>query len=331
MAILKCGIIGCGPRSYVHAAATKQSGVLQVAYACDIRSDRLEQAAATWDTERAADYRTILDDAAIDAVIIATDVGNHLSIARDALRAGKHIICEKPLGDDVAQARELVQLSESVDRVAYVSFQLRFMPKLEAVHGMSAAIDPVQILFGRSRGMMKPQFLNPTTFCGIMDVCAHDFDQVVWLMGCAPEAVTAVVRRNTFTRDTGATDVISALIDFGDGRSASVVSSIGANEVGSKWDIVGACGNMTVAADGGFSGVTFERFDSSGDKARAELDLPKGPGLDARLQQAFVKEITEGVRSHAARLRDGLNSLLLTVACLKSMDEQRRVRLSEMT
>ena len=48
MESLKAGIIGCGPRSYGHAAAARQAGVLDLQYACDIRQDRMEKAAAEW-------------------------------------------------------------------------------------------------------------------------------------------------------------------------------------------------------------------------------------------------------------------------------------------
>ena len=329
MEALTTAIIGCGPRSYGHASAALGGDVTRLKYACDILEDRMAKAASEWGVQGVKDYRVILADPEIDAVHVVTDVGNHLQIARDALEAGKHVICEKPLGHDVAKARELVELGESLDRVAYVNFQLRFQAKLAAVHDVVASIDPVQIFFGRSRGMMKPQFLNPTTFCGIMDCCAHDFDQVIWLMGRAPEAVTATVRRNTFTKDTGATDTLSALIDFGDGRSATVVSTIGAAEIGSKWDIAGACGNISMKTGGELSGVRFGRCESAGEKTPVEFDFPQVGGMDAELQRAFVREVREGTPSQAASLRDGLSSLLLTVACLTSMDEARRVELAE--
>lgn len=326
---LRAAIIGCGPRSYGHAKATQISGALSLKYACDLIPERVEKAASEWGVEPVADYRYILDDSEIEAVLVVTDVQNHLPIVRDALAAGKHIICEKPFGDDVALARELVQRSAETGLVTYISFQLRFMPKLVATKRIAQDMDPVQIFFGRSRGMMKDHFLNPSTFCGIMDCCAHDFDQLAWLMGCSPVAVTAVVRRNTFTEDTGATDTLSALVDFGDGRSATVVSSIGAAEIGSKFDIAGALGNVTVARNGEVKAVRFERNGSAGEKQGVELDVPKGMNMDAELQRAFCAQVREGTPSEAATFQDGLNSLLLTVACLESSDEGRRVALDE--
>ena len=323
-------MIGCGPRAYLHADALQKSGTLQLEYACDKDKDRAKKAASDWGVKASADYKPVLGDPAIEAVIIVTDVSSHISIARDALNAGKHVILEKPLGDNVTHARELVELGERSDRVAYVCFQMRFMPELVAIKEVLPDIDPVQIFFGRSRGMMKPQFLNPSPFCGIMDVCAHDFDMMAWFMGRPPEAVTAVIRRNTYTRDTGAADTISALIDFGDDRSATVVSSIGASEVGTKCDITGARGNITMTTSGDLSGVRFAEYESDGEKTNIDFKGRNDVDADIELQEAFCTEIRQGKRSQAANFRDGLNSLLLTCACLKSIEERRRVELAEL-
>ena len=324
-------IIGCGPRGNGHARAAMEGGALTIKAACDIRRDRLDEATKNWGVPGTVDYREILKDDTIEAVNIVTDVNNHLHIVRDALRAGKHIICEKPFGHDITLARELGELAADSGLVTTISFQLRFAAKYAAMYRASRSMDPVQILMGRSRGMMSDKFLNPSPFCGMMDVCAHDFDLVCFFMGRTPQAVTAVVGRNTFTRDTGATDLVSALIDFGDGRSATVVSSIGAAEIGDKFDLSGTKGNLCMARGREASGVRFEEFDSQGSKTEVDLSTKGAPPPDVALQQAFQREIREGKQSHCARFPDGINSLLLTLASLKSMDEGRRVELAELT
>ena len=326
----KTAIIGCGLRARAHANAAREGGALSVAYACDVDPQRATKAASEWQARAVTDYRIVLDDPDVESAIIATDVGSHLAIARDAVSAGKHMIIEKPLGDDVAKARDLVDLAEHSDRVTYVSFQLRFQPNMAAIKGALPEIMPVQIFFGRSRGMMKAQFLNSLPFCGIMDFLAHDFDLVSWFMGRSPLAVSAVMRRNTFTRDTDAADTLSALIDYGDGHSATIVSSIGAREIGQKCDIAGMCGNLALNTEGKVSGVRFARYDSDGEKTPLELTSQDGVSPDVELQRAFLAQIREGMRSSAASLRDGLNSLLVTLACLKSVKEQRRVELEEL-
>lgn len=322
-------IIGCGPRSYGHAKAAREGGALQVRYACDILPDRLAKAVAEWGVKGVEDYRVILADPAVEAVNIVTDVGNHLPIVRDALRAGKHVLCEKPFGDDIAAARALADEAARSRLVTCISFQLRFADAYASLKSAAASIDPVQAFLGRSRGMMKPQFLNPSPFCGIMDFMAHDFDLAAWLMGRAPEAVTAVLRRDTFTRSTGAADTLSVLVDFGDGRSATLVSSIGAAEIGEKCDITGAAGNVRMERGGARYGVRFQPTQSDGPKEPIELTGAAGLNPDIALQRAFAAEVRGGAPSRLARFSDGLHSLLVTMACLESAVSRRRVCLSE--
>jgi myo-inositol 2-dehydrogenase/D-chiro-inositol 1-dehydrogenase len=326
---LKTAIVGCGPRAYQHAAAARQ-GQLEILYACDPQKDRAERAASEWGARPAFDHRQVMDDRQVEAVIIATHVDGHLPVLEEALRAGKHVIVEKPLGSDIVKARELTARAEKSKSVVYISYQRRFDPRVAALRAASDLIDPVQVLCSECRGMMKPQFLNSTPFCGIMDVATHHMDLVSWFMKRPPEAVTAILRRNTFTRETGAADTLSAIIDYGDGRSAMVLDSIGAAEVGSQIEIIGSKGNVSLNAGGQMKGVRFEPFGCAGPKEPLDLKTGEEKGGDVALQSAFALAVREGTPSPAATLRDGLNAMLLILACHRSAQENRRVTLNEM-
>jgi predicted dehydrogenase len=327
---LKTAIIGCGARSDAHAQAALAGSGLEIVYAFDLIAERAEQRAKEWSAKPCTDYQTVLADENVEAVIVVTNVETHVPIARDALEAGKHVIVEKPLGDDLGSARELAALARNSGLVGYVSYQLRFAAGRAGIREAMDAIDPVQIFMEHQRGMMKPQFLNASPLCGIVDCCAHDFDQILWMMGRPPIAVTASLRRNTFTPDTGAADALSALIEFGDGRSAVVFAGLGAREVGRRLHVVGACGNIVAEPGEEPVGVTFTRYGSQGEKAAINFAEDDELAGDAALQAAFAEEIRTGRRSHAARIEDGLNSLLVTLGCLKSAEEGRRVLLDEL-
>jgi len=330
LAGIKTAVIGCGARSEGHLTASDKSVGLDIVYVCDKDATRAESTAKAHGVGFADDYHKVLADDKTEAVIIVTDVGSHVRIAQDAIRAGKHVIVEKPLGDNINEAQKLVAAVEVSPIVCAVSFQSRFMGYMARLKEAASSIDPVQIFFGRQRGMMKPQFLNPSPFCGIMDVCAHDFDLVAWFMGRQPLATTAILRRNTFTPDTGAADIISALLDFGDGRTATVVSSIGANEIGLKCDIVGVRGNATLTSAKELTGVQFAEYESDGAKKTIPFNPPEKTNPDTEFQKAFARKIRGQGTSQAATVKDGLNSLLVTLACLKSSEENRRVELAEL-
>ncbi len=324
---MKTAIIGCGPRSNEHANAARSGSGLEIAYACDLDLDRACEHAKKWGAEPCCDYRRALDDPGLEAVIIVTDVGSHVAIAREVIDAGKHLIIEKPLGSNLAAVRELTGIGEKSGLVIYVSYQIRFSRERMRMHELAARVDPIQVFCKHQRGMMKPQFLNPAPFCGIMDVCAHDFDQVLWMMGRAPVAVTATVGRNTFTANTDAADTLSALIEFGEGRSALVFAGIGAAEIGKGMAVVGARGNLSSATR---KAVLFDRNDPDNPTQTLDLSCDGNDTLDLDQQKAFVNEIRTGQTSCAARLRDGLNSVLLTLGCLKSAETGKRVFLDEL-
>jgi len=328
---LRVAIVGCGNRAQSHARAALQGGVMDVAWACDILPERAESSAEKWGAKPTRDYREVLADPGVEAILNVTSVEAHLPIALDTLAAGKHLILEKPVGDKVDLARELVRREEETGLVVYVSFQLRFFPEYRRLHDLAGQIGVRQILFERQRGMLTERFLKADPYHGIYDVVAHDFDQVLWYMGRPPVAVTAVVGRNTFTETPGVADIISALVDFGDGHSALLFSSVGATPVGTRYDLIGPGGNVSLNAGQPEKGELFAPYSlRPGQNENRPLPAPEPAPLsgDAALQAAFVREIRTGERSQAARSRDGLNALLVSLASDESGRTGRRIPLA---
>jgi predicted dehydrogenase len=318
---LRVAIVGCGSRAQAHAKAALAGGVMDIVWACDIVKERADASAEKWGARASHDHQEVLADPSVEAVHVVTNVGAHLPIALDCLAAGKHLILEKPVGNDVAMARELVRMEEETGSVVYVSFQLRFFPQYRRLRDLGEEIAVRQIFFERQRGMMSDRFMVPDAYHGIYDVVAHDFDQVLWYMDRPPVAVTAVVGRNTFTADSDVADIISALVDFGDGHAAVLFSSIGAAAVGTRYDLIGAQGNVSAASGQPEKGEMFVRNALKFGKNETDsLPAPTPTELsgDGALQAAFVKEIRTGERSMAARSRDGLNALLVSLAADES-------------
>ena len=81
----------------------------------------------------------------VDAVAIATPVGTHHALVKQALQAGKHVIVEKPLTADAAQATELVELAEEQGLVLMVGHTFLFEPAVEALRGIFPGRDVVGI------------------------------------------------------------------------------------------------------------------------------------------------------------------------------------------
>ena len=92
------------------------------------------------------DYREVLRDPAIDAVHICTPNAQHFSMAKDALQAGKHVLCEKPLATTVEQGEELVALAARQGMRNGVCHNLRFYPMVQQMRAMREAGDLGEIL-----------------------------------------------------------------------------------------------------------------------------------------------------------------------------------------
>jgi predicted dehydrogenase len=94
----------------------------------------------------ATDYRDVLRDPAIDTVHICTPNAQHFSMAKDALLAGKHVLCEKPLATSVEEGEELVALAAGEGVRNCVCHNLRFYPMVQQMRGMREAGDLGEIL-----------------------------------------------------------------------------------------------------------------------------------------------------------------------------------------
>lgn len=139
------GIIGTGARGRYVGGHMARDGRAKVAAICDIFDDRIEQAkelvpgAAQAKVYR--DYRQLLDDKSVDAVLIATPVYLHPEMFEAAVAAKKHVYCEKPAGMDVAGVNRVMRAGQKADpgKVIQFGFQQRFSPEYLKAREMVAA------------------------------------------------------------------------------------------------------------------------------------------------------------------------------------------------
>ena len=124
------GFIGCGRlMSRQHIQNAHYSKICRVHTLCDIDEARLETAAKRFPPEKTTtDYKDILADPDIDAVVIAMNYKLHCRFTLEALSAGKHVYVEKPLGETVADALEVAEKARNVGRYVAVGLNRRFAP-----------------------------------------------------------------------------------------------------------------------------------------------------------------------------------------------------------
>lgn len=137
MSILKAGVIGTGFIGPVHLEALRRLGV-SVAALCDL-SDRVKAAAGKFGIPEAfGDYRDLLRSPNVDVVHITSPNRFHCEMSLAALRAGKNVICEKPLAMNTRETAQIVKLARGSGKVFAVNYNVRFYPAVLALHRMVA-------------------------------------------------------------------------------------------------------------------------------------------------------------------------------------------------
>src|SRR5215831_3784391 len=107
------GVIGCGYWGPNLLRNFAENEAAQLQWLCDLDPDRLASMSRRYPmAQRAVDYRRLLEDPELDAVAVATPVATHYEIAKEFLRAGKHVLLEKPLTATVEEGEELNELAE---------------------------------------------------------------------------------------------------------------------------------------------------------------------------------------------------------------------------
>src|SRR6266581_1554045 len=144
---IRTAVFGTGFVGRVHLEGIRRLGYVQVYAIGEPQIEKANQLAAEFGVEKTdADYRRILEDPAVDAVHVCTPNAFHFPIAKDALEAGKHVICEKPLAISMAEAKQLVRIAAEKKRRNCTCHNLRCYPMVQHMRRMREDGDLGEIL-----------------------------------------------------------------------------------------------------------------------------------------------------------------------------------------
>ena len=227
--MLKIGLLGAGRIGNVHAKAISSHPGSQLVAVSDVNMHAAGTLAAQYGAEaRATDH--IINDASIDAVLIATSTDTHSDLIEAATKAGKAVLCEKPVDLSLERARTCQKVAAATGRPVMIGFNRRFDPNFAA---LKVAADRGEI--GKSELLSVTSFdpaPPPVSYVQVSgglfrDMMIHDFDMACWLMGGLPETVTAVGSSIIDPEIGAAGDVDTAVVtlSFADGRIAVIKNS----------------------------------------------------------------------------------------------------------
>lgn len=187
--MIRIGVIGCGYWGPKLARNFHQLPECELSWVADFRHDRLAHMQELYpDIRVTQDHRDILASD-VDGVVIATPVSTHFRLGMEALRAGKHVLIEKPLAASSAQAWELVQTAESLKQVLMVGHTFEYNPAVEAVRTIiqSGELGEIYYINGVrvNLGLFQPD-INV-----IWDLAPHDLSILNYILDSQPLSVSA--------------------------------------------------------------------------------------------------------------------------------------------
>ena len=143
----KTAVLGTGFMGRVHLEAIRRLGNVQVVALSSLEEDVAHRLAAQYAVGRVEmDYRKVLEDPSIDAVHVCTPNSQHFPMALEALEAGKHVVCEKPLATSADQARKLVAAAAGARKRDCLNHNLRYYPAVQQIRRLIEAGELGEIL-----------------------------------------------------------------------------------------------------------------------------------------------------------------------------------------
>ncbi len=191
---VRIGIIGCGGiANGKHMPALSKLPEVQMVAFCDLVPERAEKAAKEYGTEDAkvyTDYKKLLEDKTIDVVHVLTPNRSHSFISIDAMNAGKHVMCEKPMAKTSKEAKDMVDTAKKTGKLLTIGYQSRYRPDSQYLKRACEAGELGDIYFAKARGVRRRAvptwgvFLNEYEQGGgpLIDIGTHTLDLTLWEM-----------------------------------------------------------------------------------------------------------------------------------------------------
>lgn len=330
---VKACLIGCGRAGMIHAGNYKNKiENARIAAVVDAVAEAAEAAAKELGITRYyTDYREILGDPEINAVIVVAPTNLHKQIVVDCADAGKHIFCEKPMAMTVEECDEMIAACERNHVKLQVGFMRRFDASFREAKRLldQGAIGELVQIHSNTRGPSKPRpwMYDIRKSNGILaEVNSHDIDAVRWMAGSDIETVYAVAGnfRNPEAKEKYP-DYYDSVLMNGTLKSGVHFCIDGAAYVqygyDSKMEIIGTKGKICVGrSDKEFVDCVTVENGSSTPFVNSWMTL----FIDAYLAEdtSFVKAILEGVDTEVSGL-DGRMAVATVEAGNRSILEKR--------
>jgi predicted dehydrogenase len=190
MSVTSIGVIGCGywGPNLLRNFAENESAALR--WMCDVDTLRLETLGRRYPSaQTTTDCNQLFDDPQVDAIVIATPVSTHFNFARAALRAGKHVLVEKPFTANVAEAEQLIELAERERLTLMVDHTFIYTGAVRKIKEIVKSGELGELLYFDSVRINLGLFQRDINV--VWDLAPHDLAIMDFIIDRRPLSVTA--------------------------------------------------------------------------------------------------------------------------------------------
>lgn len=332
--MLRVALVGCGLISESHVQAYQQhAGRARISVCCDIDGERAARRAAQAGGARpVTSYDEVLADPEVDAVEICTPHHLHPAAVVAAARAGKHILCQKPLAKTIAECDAMIDAARDAGVVLFYGEIMRTMPAADVARaaiagGRIGQVIGVQATYAHWQGgayLNTAWRYDPAITGGgqLLDGGIHYVDLMLNLIGPIESVSCATTR---FRPELGGEDTAALHARFAGGQLGAMFASQAAGVwyPGATFVVFGTAG--VLALGGMFGGVTLHRADLPD---QGEVLLAPGADVFAAMTGRYLDTVLDGAPNPSPP-ELGRENLRVVLAAYESDRLGRAVRLDE--
>ena len=259
------------------------------------------------------DHRQLLAEVEADAAVIITPHPFHASLAIDCLKAGLHVLVEKPIAVQVTESDAMLEAAKTAKRLLMVNFQQRYRPEIQAARTLiqDGALGQIQYVSLTAAWLRTAKYFNFAGWRGtwkgeggglLMNQTPHDLDLLCYLVG-QPARITAWTQTQLHQIETE--DTVTAMLAWPEGANGTFHASTAEAGLKQRFEILGTGGILQLGR-GQFS---FERFETEiREYIKTSEEMYRAPGL---LPEAIELEQDGGGHQSVydnfkAAIRDGV-------------------------
>ncbi|KMY51585.1 Gfo/Idh/MocA family protein [Peribacillus loiseleuriae] len=342
MSTLKVGVIGCGSiAKYRHLPEYHANKQVEIVAVCDIVEERAEKMAAQYGAKAFVDYKEVLKLKEVDAISVCLPNYLHAPVSIDALNAGKHVLCEKPMATSKEEAEAMIQAANINEKTLMIAHNQRFVASHQTAKqiidsGKLGKIYSFKTTFGHPGpeawsvdGADSWFFNKKQAFIGAMgDLGVHKSDLMRYLLGEFTE-VGAFIETNA-KKDTEVDDNAVCILRTESGIVGTLTASWAYVSGGDNSTVIyGENGTLRLEADPEYSLIEEYRdgkvIHHKLDKIQTNED---GGQTNSHVIDHFVESIS-GNKEPLITGEEGLKSLKIILAALESQETKKIISLEQ--